>query len=497
MSNAIRLFIVVVLACVGFGACTPDLPIGPGGHGLKPRGHVADLSNLTSDSVLFSQASTSNTLVVQEEALNGSTYIADDFVVPDGQVWTVTGIVRSGNIFNLSNLFFLFRDSANVPHGAVSGTPNGKASDPASCCDKVTDYLTKYVDGSVKLPAGRYWVASQWTVSLATKMFGWQPAVGSGLGPVVSSNGATTWTPLGGGVTGLAFSVVGRAQLTQSITFPAIVPNPAPTGTSATLGATASSNLSISYSTSTGTICEISGNTVQFKAPGECIVAADEAGNAKYAAAEQVTQSVDVVALATQTITFLSTPPSPAYVGGTYATSATGGNSGNPVVISVSPESVCKVSNGLVTFVGVGTCTIAANQAGNAAFTAAPQVTQTVKIDYRFDGFIDPVKNGVVNVSKTGKTIALKWRLTDASGVPIVNLVTAAITVTDLRCTLGTTANQLEENTAGNSGLQNLGDGYYQFNWKVPSAYSNSCKTLQLDLGEGSGSRTAQFQFTK
>jgi hypothetical protein len=51
---------------------------------------------------------------------------------------------------------------------------------------------------------------------------------------------------------------------------------------------------------------------------------------------------------------------------------------------------------------------------------------------------------------------------------------------------------------SGDSGLQNLGDGYYQFNWKTPKIYANSCKTLRLSLGEGSGfEHTALFKFIK
>ena len=46
------------------------------------------------------------------------------------------------------------------------------------------------------------------------------------------------------------------------------------------------------------------------------------------------------------------------------------------------------------------------------------------------------------------------------------------------------------------SSLQNLGDGFYQYNWATPKSYANSCKTLQLDLSEGLY-RTAAFQFTK
>jgi len=121
-----------------------------------------------------------------------------------------------------------------------------------------------------------------------------------------------------------------------------------------------------------------------------------------------------------------------------------------------------------------------------------------VKVDYRYDGFLDPVQNGgVMNVVKAGSVTTLKWRLTDGSGAPITSLLSVKITVTDLSCTLGTASDQLTEQAAGASGLQNLGNGYYQYNWKSPASYAKSCKTLQLDLGEGSGPRTARFGFTK
>jgi hypothetical protein len=141
---------------------------------------------------------------------------------------------------------------------------------------------------------------------------------------------------------------------------------------------------------------------------------------------------------------------------------------------------------------------VAADQAGNTDYEPATRATQSVKVDYRYDGFLDPVQNGgVMNVVKAGSVTTLKWRLTDGSGAPITTLSTATITVTDLSCTLGTASDQLTEQAAGASGLQNLGNGYYQYNWKSPASYAKSCKTLQLDLGEGSGPRTARFAFTK
>jgi len=81
---------------------------------------------------------------------------------------------------------------------------------------------------------------------------------------------------------------------------------------------------------------------------------------------------------ANQTITFGPAPT--VIVGGTGPVSATGGLSGNPVVFSSTTPGVCTVSGSTLTGVTAGSCTIAANQAGNANFNDAPQVTQTFNV---------------------------------------------------------------------------------------------------------------------
>jgi hypothetical protein len=196
-----------------------------------------------------------------------------------------------------------------------------------------------------------------------------------------------------------------------------------------------------------------------------------------------------------QTIVFTTQPPDPALVLGNYEVSATGGASGNPVILSSLTPNVCSVSGGTVSFLVVGTCTIAANQAGNAEYDPAPQVTQSFNVVYGFTGFSQPVDNApVLNAAKAGQAIPLKWRLVDANGAPVTTLAVASLTVTGLACSAGSTPDQLEEYAAGSSGLQNLGDGYYQFNWKTAKSYAPSCKTVHLDLGEGH-THQALFQF--
>ena len=59
---------------------------------------------------------------------------------------------------------------------------------------------------------------------------------------------------------------------------------------------------------------------------------------------------------------------------------ATGGNSGNPVTFSSQTPSVCSVLGNTVTGIVVGTCTIAADQLGNASYAAAQTVTQSFSV---------------------------------------------------------------------------------------------------------------------
>jgi len=144
----------------------------------------------------------------------------------------------------------------------------------------------------------------------------------------------------------------------------------------------------------------------------------------------------------------------------------------------------------------VGTHSVNCTATDNAGNTTSASASYSVI--YNWSGFFQPVDNFIINVAKAGQAIPLKWRLTDANGNPVLNLTSVKVTVANLACNSGITVDQVEEYAAGASGLQNLGDGYYQFNWKTPSTYASSCKTMKLDLGEGAGKEhTALFQFKK
>jgi uncharacterized protein (TIGR03437 family) len=69
-----------------------------------------------------------------------------------------------------------------------------------------------------------------------------------------------------------------------------------------TIDAYASSGLPISFSTSTPSVCSLSGNTVSPLSIGTCVIIASQAGNSTYAAAAPVSQSFHITAAAVPSI---------------------------------------------------------------------------------------------------------------------------------------------------------------------------------------------------
>jgi hypothetical protein len=168
----------------------------------------------------------------------------------------------------------------------------------------------------------------------------------------------------------------------QTITFTSAPPaSPTVGGPTYTVTATASSGLPVTFSSATPSTCTVTGSTVTFIAAGTCTVNADQAGNANYNAAPQVQQTM-TVGQGSQTITFTSTAPASAtFSGPTYTVTATA-TSGLAVTFTIdaTASTVCSISGSTVSFIGVGTCVIDANQAGNANYNAAPQVQQSFAV---------------------------------------------------------------------------------------------------------------------
>ncbi|MDP2266738.1 MAG: S8 family serine peptidase [Thiobacillus sp.] len=161
----------------------------------------------------------------------------------------------------------------------------------------------------------------------------------------------------------------------QTITF-----NPVgdmPVNSTFSLSATASSGLAVIFSSQTQTVCTVSGDVVSLIAGGTCTIAANQPGNASYAAAPAVMQSFGVTPLA-QTISF------PAIADRTLGTApfnvTATASSGLPVSIASLTPTVCSISGNTVTLLTVGLCTLEATQPGDNQYSAAPSVMQTFSV---------------------------------------------------------------------------------------------------------------------
>jgi hypothetical protein len=128
-------------------------------------------------------------------------------------------------------------------------------------------------------------------------------------------------------------------------------------------------------STSSG--CTLSSGKVTFTAVGECVINLNDAGNATYAPAPQVSQSIRVFPSNTIALTSSTTAGS---VDGYYAPGATA-TSGDVVRVSLTAASTgCTLSGAKVTFTKQGTCRIVMNDPGNGAYAAAPQIARNITV---------------------------------------------------------------------------------------------------------------------
>jgi len=220
---------------------------------------------------------------------------------------------------------------------------------------------------------------------------------------------------LGDATTNAATTVTDSFSITQdaqTITW-------TPTGTraiasvNATLAATATSALTVAFTSATPSVCTVAGTTVTFVTGGTCTVHANQAGNAGYAAAPQADDTFTITKTA-QVITFAALPGAP--MSNTPSTlTGTSDSSLTVAFISATP-SVCTVSGTSLTLLGVGTCTVDADQPGNGTYAAATQVArsftvtsgpQTVTFAQPADRAYNAAPLSVSPTASSGLTVAL------------------------------------------------------------------------------------------
>ena len=184
-------------------------------------------------------------------------------------------------------------------------------------------------------------------------------------------------TACGGGLSGADLATA------QTITFDAA---PSLTlGGTAQVNASASSGLAVSFSSLSSAVCSVSSTgRVTALALGDCVVAADQAGDASHRSAPQVTQTLTVQPDAPLAQTLGFDPASSATtlrVGRSASVSATA-SSGLAVAYRSLTPAVCSVgaSDGRVLGLAVGDCVIAVDQAGDTRYAAATEATWGIAV---------------------------------------------------------------------------------------------------------------------
>ncbi|WP_348262908.1 choice-of-anchor D domain-containing protein [Telmatobacter sp. DSM 110680] len=239
----------------------------------------------------------------------------------------------------------------------------------------------------------------------------------------------------------------------QTITFVTNPPASAANKSSFTVAATGGASGNPVTFTSSG-VCSITGTTpgtatyAMNSSTGSCSVIANQAGNSSYAAAAQVTKTVTATPIA-QAITFTTNPPASAVYKSSFIVAATGGASGNPVTFTSS--GACSNAGATYTMTsGMGTCSVIANQAGNASYAAAAPITKTVTATQAAQTITFTTNPPASAVYKSSFTVAATG---GASGNPVTFTSSGACsnaganyTMTSGAGTCSVTANQ-----AGNS----------------------------------------------
>lgn len=99
-----------------------------------------------------------------------------------------------------------------------------------------------------------------------------------------------------------------------------------------------------------------------------------------------------------------------------------------------------------------------------------------------------------MNVAKAGRTVPVTYRVTLPDGTPVADPAHFVQLTSQAGTPCGGAPADQVETSAGRSGLQYLGDGTWQFNWKTPKSYAGQCRTMILTLADGSV-HTARFSF--
>lgn len=221
----------------------------------------------------------------------------------------------------------------------------------------------------------------------------------------------------------------GGGDATAPLTAQTITFSPATTGTVGTpitLSATSSSSLAVSFSSTTTSVCTVSGTALTLASAGTCTVKADQAGNTTFSAAttvsKDITVSPAVTKVAQSTLVAVATPASVA-PSGSSTLSSTGGSGSGLVTFAVT-TGTCTISGTTLTAPSTaGSCTVTATKATDTTYlvaTSAPaSVTIAAPTAITFASGYTSTGADTINYTRAGRSVelgAFNWYQSSATG---------------------------------------------------------------------------------
>jgi Bacterial Ig-like domain (group 3)/Kelch motif len=267
---------------------------------------------------------------------------------------------------------------------------------------------------------------------------------------------------------------------TQTITF-AVIPSQA-ANTTLNLSATASSSLPVTFTSTTTSVCTVSGTTALLIAAGTCTIEASQAGNNVYQPAASVEHSFSVTPLQ-QTIIF--TPITGEQYASTSLTLSATASSGLPVTISSTTPTVCTVSGTTASLIASGNCIIEASQAGNSIYAAAPSVSQTFLVHHA----TQTISFAAIPSQGVNSTLTLSATASSSLPVSFTSTTTSVCTVS------GTTASLIAAGTCTIEASQ-AGNNVYQPAVSVERSFSVTTLTQTISFPAITGEQYASTSIT-
>ena len=482
-----------VFTFVGSGTCTVDAnQAGNGNWNAAPQAQQTFTVSKNNQTVSFS------TTAPTTASVSGATY-TPAATATSGLAVTITVDASSSSV-------------CSINAGVVSYQATGSCVLDANQAGNGTYNPATQVQQTFTVGKGTQTITFTSTVPTAASVGGatYTAAATASSGLTVTFTSGSTSVCTSGGTNGSVFTFVGNGTCTvdanqagngnwnaapqvqqtftvktnQTITFSTTAPTTASvSGATYTPAATATSGLAVTITVdgSSSGICSINAGVVSFQTPGTCVLDANQAGNGSYYAAPQVQQTF-TVGKGNQTITFTSATPGAATVGGATYTAAATASSGLTVTFTSGSTSVCTSggTNGSVfTFVGSGTCTVDANQAGNGNWNAAPQAQQTFTVSKN---------NQTVSFSTTAPTTA---SVSGATYTPAAT-ATSGLAVT---ITVDASSSSVCSINAGVVSYQATGSCVLDANQAGNGTY-NPATQVQQTFTVGKGTQTITFTST-